>query len=264
MMRTLLLAASLCLLATSVQAQLIVGTDDSPVNTIYHIDVNTLVATSIYAGPFESWGMAYDGVTNTLYWNNGATLYSSPYDINGLNPVELGDMTFNGAPRTFTGLTFRDGSLLGTPNTATEAVYEINPTTLVATQLWVYPSGDYDFGGLGVDVTSGLLYGVSDDSTPLGRGLYEIDTVGQTATLRASYPAGETDIDGLAAHNGLAYLVIDQPGDFYVVDIATGMVVGTIPSPWTTSEVFSAAAFITAGPTSVEPTTWGHIKGIYK
>lgn len=263
-MRTLLLAASLCLLTTAVQAQLIVGTDDSPVNTIYHIDVNTLVATPIYAGPFESWGMAYDGATNTLYWNNGATMYSATYDINGLNPVELGDVMYNNAVRTLTGLTWRNGMLLGTPNTTTEAFYEINPVTLEATQLWVYPSADYDFGGLGVDVTSGRLFAVSDDTSPIGNGLFEIDLGGQSATRIAPHPAGETDIDGLAAHNGLAYLVTDQPGDFYVMDVGSGQVVGTIPAPWTTSEVFSAAAFVPEGPTSVEPSTWGHIKGIYK
>ena len=114
-------------------------------------------------------------------------------------------------------------------------------------------------------MTTTLLYGVNDSSTGgQGRGLYEIDTNAQATTFRAPYPANETDIDGLACYNGLAYYVIDQPGLFYIYDIATGNQVGTLTSPWTTSEIFSAAAYVPSGPVSIESHTWGKIKGLYR
>ena len=160
-------------------------------------------------------------------------------------------MTFNTATVNFVALGFNNGKLYGTRNIATEAVYEINPTTLVATQAYVHPAA-FDFGGLDFDATTGRLYGLSDTG---GAGLYEIDYVGMTQTLRAPYPAGETDIDGLAVHNGIAYYVTDGPNtaqaNFYIFDIATGAQIGTLPSPFTGSGTFSAATFVAPVP---EPT----------
>ena len=72
------------------------------------------------------------------------------------------------------------------------------------------------------------------------------------------------DIDGLAADNGIAYYVTDQPGLFYIYDIASGNQVGTLPSPFTGSAIFSAAAYVQGGAVSVEETSWGHIKGLYR
>lgn len=268
-MRWMLMTAALGLLATSAQAQLIVGNDQSGTASIYNIDVGTGVATPIFTASTadaKPWGMAYDGATNTLYWNNGSVLYSSPFG-SLLTPTNLGTMTFNSATVNFVALAFRNGRLLGTRNIATEAVYEIDPATLVATQVYVYPSA-FDFGGLDVDATTGRLFGLSD-AAPAGsvRGLYEIDTAAQTTTFLAGYPGTETDIDGLAVHAGLAYYVSDGPNttqaNFYVFDVATGQQVGTLPSPFTGSGTFSAATYADGGTTAVEPTTWGNIKGLY-
>ena len=70
--------------------------------------------------------------------------------------------------------------------------------------------------------------------------------------MLAPYPAGQTDIDGLAVHNGLAYYVTDGPNTvqpfFYIYDIASGQQTGTLPSPFTGSGTFGAAAFIVPGP----------------
>jgi hypothetical protein len=267
-MKWILLTAALALITTSAQAQLVVGNDQSGTATIWYVDVNTGVATSLYAASTSDakpWGMAYDGTTNTLYWNNGSTLYSSPFSMGGLTPTTLGTMMFNSATVNFVALGFRNGMLLGTRNIATEAVYEIDPVTLIATQVYVYPS-TFDFGGLDVDATNGNLYGLTD-APSTGRGLYEIDTVAQSTTFLAPYPAGETDIDGLAMNAGLAYYVTDGPNttqaNFYIFDAATGSQVGTLPSPFTGSGTFSAAAWTGGGATSTEPTTWGHIKGLY-
>ncbi len=247
MRRFLSATAVLAIAAGSASAQLVVGNDQSGTATIWHIDVNTGAATPLYSAADASakpWGMAYDPDTNTLYWNAGSVLYSSPFDISGLTPTNLGTMTFGASTVNFVGLGFRDGKLIGTRNIATEAVYEIDPVTRIATQTWVYPT-TFDFGGLDVDATSGTLYGLSDSG---GAGLYLIDDVAGSATLRAPYPAGETDIDGLAMFDGIAYYVTDGPNtlqaNFYIYDADTGAPLGTLPSPFTGSGTFSAAAFI--------------------
>lgn len=251
MQKLLMCVAGLCVAGVA-QGQLIVGNDQSGSASIYYVDVTTGVSTAIYTSTTSEakpWGMAYDGSTNTLYWNNGGSLYSSPFSMN-LTPTLVASMTFNGAATNFVGLAFREGNLLGTRNIATEAVYEINPATGVASQQYVYNTG-FDYGGLEVDATTGLLYGLSD-TAPAGatRGLFEIDVAGQTETFRAGYPAGETDIDGLAVYNGIAYYVTDGPNTaqpfFYMFDVATGTQLGTLPSPFTGSGTFSAATFIPA------------------
>lgn len=250
MMRTTLAGIAGIVAASSIaSAQLIVGNDQSGTATIFDVNPFTGVATPIYSSSTaeaKPWGMAYDPATNTLYWNSGSTLYKSPYQ-NPLVPQNLGTMTFNQATVNFVALGFKDGLLYGTRNIATEAVYTINPTTLVATQEYIYPS-TFDFGGLDFDQTDGKLYGLSD-TAPTGNvpGLYEINVAAQTATFRAPYPAGETDIDGLAVHNGLAYYVTDGPNtaqpSFYIYNVLTGAQVATIPSPFTGSGTFSAATW---------------------
>jgi hypothetical protein len=229
--------------------QLIVGNDQSGTATIYDVNPTTGAATPLYSGTgtdAKPWGMAYDASTNTLYWNNGGTLFKSPL-LPTLVPQNLGPMTFNGTSVNFVALAFSNGQLYGTRNIATEAVYTINTTTLEATQQYVYPAG-FDFGGLDFDSSNGLLYGLSDSApAPDVRGLYEINLAAQSQTFRAPYPAGETDIDALAVNNGLAYYVTDGPNttqpNFYIFNAVTGAQVGTIPSPFTGSGTFSAATW---------------------
>lgn len=255
MIRTLAATLFVWSLSTTLaSAQLIVGNDQTGTATIYNIDVTSGIATPIYsssATDAKPWGMAYDAANNFLYWNNGSTLFRSPFGA-VLTPTNLGTMTFNAATVNFVSLSFSNGTLFGTRNIATEAVYEINTTTLVASQVYVYPSA-FDFGGLDHDASTGLLYGLTDSNTA---GLYEINVPGQTQTFRAPYPGGETDIDGLAVNNGKAYYVTDGPNttqaNFYVFDIASGTQIGTLPSPFTGSGTFSAATFVAAVP---EPTT---------
>lgn len=264
MIRTIGSMGALALLASAASAQLIVGNDQSGTANIYYVDVNTGAATSIYAASDSSakpWGMAYDPGSNTLYWNNGSTLYSSPFDINGLTPTNLGSMMYNGSTVNFVGLGFRNGLLVGTRNISVEAVYEIDPGTLLANQTYVY-SSSYDFGGLDVDATDSLLYGLSDSG---GAGLYLIDDTNQNVAFKAPYPAGETDIDGLAAYNGVAYYVTDGPNtaqaNFYVYDIASGTMTGTLPSPFTGSGTFAAAAYIVPAPGALGLLSLGALAG---
>lgn len=228
--------------------QLIVGNDQTGSASIYNVNVNTGVATAIYTtstAEAKPWGMAYDPASNTLFWNNGGTLYKSPLS-NTLVPQSLGGMTFNGTSINFVALSYYNGKLYGTRNIATEAVYSIDTNTLAATQEYVHPS-TFDYGGLEHDQTNGILYGLSD-SAPAGsvRGLYEITISPGSDVFRAPYPAGETDIDGLAVNNGLAYYVTDGPNttqaNFYIYK-TSGDFVGTLPSPFTGSGTFSAATY---------------------
>lgn len=250
MTRQILATMIVCGLAATATAQLIVGNDQSGTATIWNVNPTTGSASPLYSASgseAKPWGMAYDAATNTLYWNNGSVLYSSPMGAT-LTPTNLGTMTFGAGTVNFVGLGFNNGKLYGTRNIATEAVYEIDPVTLQATQLYVYNSA-YDFGGLDFDATNGTLYGLSD-TAPSGQsaGLYEISYTGQSTTFRAPYPGGETDIDGLAMNGGLAYYVTDGPNttqpNFYVFNVATGLLVGTLPSPFTGSGTFSAAAWV--------------------
>ncbi len=249
MRSVLLFVATALLAATPAFGQLIVGNDQSGTATIYNVNPTTGVSTPIYSGSgndAKPWGMGYDAASNTLYWNNGSTLYKSLFGP-VLTPSTVGTMMFNAATINFVGLGFKNGKLYGTRNIATEAVYEIDPNTLIASQVYVHPS-TYDFGGLDFDLTDGKLYGLSDTApAPNVRGLYHIDTVGATETFQAPYPAGETDIDGLAVHAGIAYYVTDGPNttqpNFYMYNVNTGNLLGTLPSPFTGSGTFSAATW---------------------
>jgi hypothetical protein len=248
MKKTLLLA--LAVSAVAANAQLVVGNDGT--DSMYVIDVNTGVATALNTGGMSDvWGMAADNTTGILYWNNGGNLHSATFAsiLAGTAAPTTTAMTFNAATVNFVGLGFNPttGMLLGTRNIATEAVYEIDPTTGVATQLYVYASA-FDFGGVDYDAGSGGLFGLNDATgAPSGRGLYGIDYTGMTETFHAPYPAGETDIDGLAVANGTAYYVTDGPNttqaNMYVFDIATGTMTGTLPSPLLTSGTFSGGAW---------------------
>ncbi len=103
---------------------------------------------------------------------------------------------------------------------------------------------DFDFGGLAVDPNTGEFYGTSDDTAPLGSGLYRINMDG-TGTLIAPYPAGQTDIDGLAVSDDqIAYLVTDQQDSIYIYDLVGDIYLPAIANPWTSSEIFCGGTWI--------------------
>ncbi|MBT8380046.1 MAG: DUF4397 domain-containing protein [Ignavibacteria bacterium] len=228
-------------LKLQVDNPLFVGVDDATLPTAAFVG-NPDSATWVAAfGGAEVWGSAYDPVNDKVYFNSGSTLLEWP--VGGAINT-LGTITDSvGATLSFVGLAFYNETLYGTRNVANEAIYIINPTTLVASVHIDYEDADYDFGGFSVDPNTGDFYGTSDDATP-GRGLYRINPNG-TATLIADYPSGETDIDGLAvSDDGFAYLVIDQPGDIFVWDFVGGVYATPFANPWTTSEIFSGGAWI--------------------
>ncbi len=220
---------------------LFVGVDDVTVPA-YVGDPLTVDWDSVFVGA-EVWGAAYDINNNKIYFNDGTDLYEWP--VGGGAVTFLGTITDTAATAlSMVSLGFYNGVLYGTRNVGNEAVYEINTSTFVATVFIDYAEADFDFGGLAVDPNTGEFYGTSDDTTPLGSGLYRINMDG-TGTLITPYPAGQTDIDGLAVSNtGIAYLVTDQQDSIYIYDLVGGTYLPAIANPWTSSEVFCGGAWI--------------------
>ena len=220
---------------------LFMGVDDVSVPA-YTMDPTTNISATAFVGA-EVWGSAYDPVNDKVYFNLGPTLYEWPV---GGTVNTLGPITDAGATNlSFVGLGFYDGVLYGTRNIANEAIWAIDTDTLVATVHIDYEDADFDLGGLAVDPNTGEFYATNDDATPYGAGLFRINPDG-SATLITAYPAGETDIDGLAVDDeGIAYMIIDQPGSVYVYDIVAGAYLSPLINPWTSSELFSGGAYIT-------------------
>ena len=219
---------------------LFVGVDDSSVPA-YRIEPSNNNTIQAFVGA-EVWGSAYDPVNNKVYFNSGSTLYEWPV---GGSIAALGTVTDpSGAAQAMVGLAFYNNVLYGIKNIANEAIYAIDTTTRVATVVIDYADGDFDLGGFAADPNTGTFYATNDDTTPFGSGLFRMNPDG-TGTLIAPYPAGQTDIDGLAvSHDGKAYLVTDEPGFIYVWDFVAGAYATPLNNPWTTSEVFSAGAWI--------------------
>lgn len=235
-----------------ISAPLFVGADAAALFT-YLVDPDTAAAHPLYDG-FRVWGAAFDPISRTVYFNHGPNLYAWPLDgaPGGLGIVKHDT---SGSNLSFYGLAHSGDALLGTMPLGSaahpEGVYQIDPATLSATLVITYAApADVDMGGLAANPDSGELYGTNDD-TPQ-QGLVRINPDG-TLTLLAPYPAGQSDIDGLAIGDGRAYLVPDQPGQIYVFDFATLTYTAPITNPWTTSELFSGADWISA-PEVLTPT----------
>lgn len=219
---------------------LFMGVDDAAIPA-YTMDPSTNISATAFSGA-EVWGAAYDPFNEIVYFNSGSTLYEWP--LGGtINPLgTIVDASAN--TQVMVGLAFYAGQLYGTKNIANEAIWVIDTDTLVATVHIDYVDADLDLGGLAVNPLTGQFYATNDDSTPYGASLVRINP-GGTATVIAPYPMGQTDIDGLAiSDDGVAYMIIDEPGSIYVYDLNTNTYLPPLTNPWTTSEVFAAGTYI--------------------
>lgn len=223
---------------------LFVGVDDTTIPT-YVVDPADNATQPLFTG-FQVWGAALipgaspgDGV---VYFNSGTTLYRWP--ATG-TPELCCTLTLGGANQSMVSMAYDPaaGELLFTKNITTEAVYSLAATAVACpvscevTQEIVY-SSTLDIGGLAYDPVGQILYGTNDS----GANVVQINPDGTTTSV-VVYPAGQTDIDGLAYGNGRLYLVTDQPGSIYVYNVGTASYEAPLTNPWTTSEVFSGAAF---------------------
>lgn len=253
MKKLITLALAACV-TPAFAGMLIIGVDDAQYS-LQAYDTNNMAAGPT-ALPINSapWGLAGDNGNQILYSVNGSSLTSYAYGTWAQVQTGLTIADAAGAPLSFVSLGFNNanGKLYGTRNITTEAVYEIDTVTGVATQVYAYTAADFDFGGFDFD-ENGVAFGTNDDSTPGPAGLYELDLV-NPPSLVAAYPAGENDIDGLAVGGGKAYLVEDDAtatGSIHIYDFATNSY-SSVATPWATSEVFSGAAYVEVVP---EPTT---------
>ncbi len=218
---------------------LFVGVDNVDVPT-YLIDPTTNISDTAFIGA-EVWGAAFDAENGRVLFNDGARLYEWPLG----GAVNLLGTTTNstGSTIALVGLAHYNGTLYGTRNLSNEAVYAIDSTTLSATVYIDYVDADADFGGLSVDAATGEFYGTNDTSGNLER----INLDGTTTRI-APYPPGESDIDGLAIGAGNAYLITDEPGNFYIFNLETMTYTGTLENPWPSAELFVGGAWIDLAP----------------
>jgi hypothetical protein len=112
------------------------------------------------------------------------------------------------------------------------------------------PGGEplFDTSSLDYDARTDTLYVVNEDSdAPSGPGLYAYDLDAGSldfVVARPDYRRIENDIDGLAAGNGRAYFVTDEPGFVYAYDLVNGGDYGDFLSPLVEDDqLFAGAAF---------------------
>lgn len=245
--KSLRLAGATFLLANLVSAasgQLFVGVDDETASArIGDVSAFPTVTWSDAFSGIQVWGAAYDSDGQQLWLSDGVGMYRSP--VSG-PPTYVADFNDGAASLSMVGLGWAHGALYGFRSVGATGIYRINPGTGLATL--VLPTSGYDFGGLDFNPRDGLFYATNDStSTTPSRGLYSIDVLGAgTITKIANYPAGQTDIDGLAVGGGKAWLVTDEPGNFYSYDLSQGSLGSYVAfaNPWTTTHTFSGAAYI--------------------
>ncbi|MCA9280273.1 MAG: hypothetical protein H6815_05840 [Phycisphaeraceae bacterium] len=249
-------------IANRSDAFLLIGTDDGTgecINLLCPEDAGS-------AGYAEGWyslacgtavrAMTQDRRTGNVYF----------CDVDGLyvwnmvdTPIRVGTLRVNTTTITIVAMAMHEGKIYATRNSGSggwpEGLYTINPANAQCELVWSYPASDWDIGGLDFD-TAGNLYGVNDDLTPNGRGLYRIDYVNEQFYPVASYPplpggGDQTDVDALAIWNNVAYFVIDQPGLIERYDMISGTFLPPVEAPWTTSQTFCGATFVLAHPGTV-------------
>jgi len=251
-LRLALLAGS-CLAASTANAQLVVGNDQTN-PSLWLVDISGATAPRelVNGTGGEVWCLAADDVGQMLYWTNGSTLWKAAYDLNNpLSVVQVGTIT----GVALTGLAYDtvDNMLVGR---ASSGFWQIDVNTAAATQLFAATA--QDFGGFDFDPGTNAFYGTNDSTSttllPGGRGLYRIDKplTSPTFTELAEYPnrldtgAADIDIDGLAAGGGKLYLVNDVAAQgAYVWNIAAGAFEAPIATlPFTgTNGIFSGGAW---------------------
>jgi hypothetical protein len=244
-MRPFLLAVLWLALAFPSSAQLILGCDETApgATNAWYVDVETGNVTPLWSG-IMCWGLATDDANRTIYFNSDSALYAAQYP--GCTPVLLGTVKdLAGAPQSLVGLAFVEGVLYATKSVGNEAVYAIDPATLIATVVLDYPDDEYDLGGLDYNPQDELFYATNDDPTPHGAGIFALNVLrSQEIAFVASYPAGVIDVDGCAVGNGKVWLVEDEPAPLHCFDLATRTYdPQPLPSPIGAPEVFSGGAF---------------------
>ena len=194
------------LAADEANRRLFAGTTAGTTTGIYTIDYDTLTPTFLTT-------------TRNAAGGNGPVLDGLAFDTN-------------------TGTLFGTRVLGG--STGAEGLYTIDLATGLTTLVFEYETtatSNFQIGGMDFDPVTGLLY-LSDDDDTGGRWIYSIDPANPASGLTqvVQYPAGVTDVDGLGAGDGKLYLLSDgingNGGQHVVIDIATGLVIDSIATPY--------------------------------
>jgi hypothetical protein len=156
-------------------------------------------------------GTVRNGPQNDLYTLDYATL----------TPTLVGQIRVDGTAIAVDGLAYDsdDGVLYATRRLGTgdvpEGLFQVDATTGDATLLVQYEVGTFDFeiSAIDYDPATQLVYLVDED-TGGGAGIYTFSSsFPGSIDFFAPLPAGVTDVDGLAAGNGVLYLISDSDPD---------------------------------------------------
>ncbi len=222
--------------------RLFAGLDDATLQA-FRIEPASSVALEAFTG-VEVWGAAYDAANDRVFFSSGTVLWVWP--VGAGTATMLGTVTDATATAvSMEGLAFVGSTLYASKVASTgegEGIYLVDPVTLTADRVIAFANPAATIiSGIDADPETGQLYGVNDGTL---RGLVRIDPDG-TVTVVTDYPVGETDVDGLAVGGGKAYLITDDANDQWAVyDFTSGTYTGTVTSPYTTTEVFAAGAWL--------------------
>ncbi|MGP1273255.1 MAG: GC-type dockerin domain-anchored protein [Phycisphaerales bacterium] len=196
------------------------------------------------------WAIAADQQTQTIYYLDGDELYAWD-ETGGERFVGLIFDPFTGTELVMVGMGIdRSGQMFVTRDiggTFPQGFYEVDKTTGVAVLADAWPQFELSITGFDFDPIDGTLFAAQTDTSPNGRS-WMVVTPNEpgpwTYTAVAPFPPGLFDVDGAAIYDGTAYLVTDDTGPFYMLDLDTpGATPQTLPSPWTGSGLFAGATF---------------------
>jgi hypothetical protein len=215
------------------------------VNDVFTLDPVSGDAVSVLS-QVNTWGMTADLANSRMLFTRSSGLTPPPGLIGGGDelfevpfaggtPTSLGRITDSaGEGFRVDGLAISGGVLYGShAGGTTNGLYEIDWGTLQVTLMGSFSNS---ISGIDADPDTGIIYGVDDS----GGALVSISTAGAVTPVEP-YPGGYSDIDGLAVGGGIAYLVSDEAGLIPVYDLVAGSYGSPLLSPFTASDVFSAA-----------------------
>ncbi len=233
------LTAMLCFSNQNLHADQVLAVGNTADAAIYLIDISSGSLDGVIGVAATVSGIAADDENQIYYYTNQTGLWSVPYQ--GGPSTFIGN--FNGDQTDIFGLGYDESTdtLYGSINSG---IYTVD-TTNAQTTLVFDPPGDNLLSGLDFDRATDSLYVVDDDGSGAnGNGIYRLDLdSGNYVDVINPYPSGLGDVDGLAANNGLIYLVEDGSTDLiHEVRLSDGQVLRTFVTPYGADGFNSAGA----------------------
>ncbi|MEO0631284.1 MAG: GC-type dockerin domain-anchored protein [Planctomycetota bacterium] len=198
----------------------------------------------------QVWALAADATSETIFYLSSDQLYAWT-EADGERLVGTIFDPNTGTDLVMVGMGVDpDGTLYVTRDIGgvfPQGFYEVDKTNGVATLADAWPQFEISIAGFDFDPVDGTLFAAQGDASPNGRSWMIVtrDDIGPwTYTPIAPFPAGLFDVDGAAISDGIAYLVTDDTGPFYSLDLNDPLATPQpFASPWTGSGLFAGAAF---------------------